>query len=117
MPGFAFPAAGPLGLSSPPYRTGIYCPVPRYYAPLRLPTALLGSLRLSLASRYLNCSQCLCPVSGSLQGESYPYNARALGQPVPLVFRLILGKETVGSPKFPSCPYECMPRSQTPVVS
>ena len=26
-------------------------------------------------------------------------------------------KETVGSPKFPSYPFEYMPRSQTPVVS
>jgi len=26
-------------------------------------------------------------------------------------------KETIGSPKFPSHPSECMPRSQTPVVS
>ena len=28
-----------------------------------------------------------------------------------------LGKEIVGPPKFPSRPGECMPRSQTPVVS
>ena len=43
--------------------------------------------------------------------------ARALDQPVPLIFRSVLGKETTGSPKFPSYPCECMPRSQTPVVS
>ncbi len=36
--------------------------------------------------------------------------------PVPLLFRL-LNKETNGSPKSPSYPFEYMPRSQTPVVS
>ena len=30
---------------------------------------------------------------------------------------LILRKETIDSPKFPSHPYGYMPRSQTPVVS
>src|SRR5262245_44512703 len=29
----------------------------------------------------------------------------------------MLYKDTIGSPKFPSHPSECMPRSQTPVVS
>ena len=29
----------------------------------------------------------------------------------------LLSKETAGSPKFPSYPFEDMPRSQTPVVS
>ena len=44
MPGFAFPAAGPVGLSSPPYRSALPASDLRYYAPLRLPSARLGSL-------------------------------------------------------------------------
>ncbi len=48
MPGFAFPPVGPLGLSSPPSRSGLM-PDHRYYAPLRLPFARLGSLRFSLS--------------------------------------------------------------------
>ena len=38
-----------------------------------------------------------------------------LGHPVRL-FR-VADKETSGSPKFPDYPFECMPRSSTPVVS
>src|SRR5512134_1759762 len=49
MPGFAFPAVGPLGLSSPPSQTGS-APALRYYAQLRLPKAHLGFLRFSLSS-------------------------------------------------------------------
>ncbi len=119
MPGFAFASVGPLGLSSPPSRPGLPSPGPRYYAPLRLPLALPGSLRLSLASRYLVCLPAF--VSPALHGTrrrvgSNPAAPRALGPPVPLLFRL-LNKETNGSPKFPSYPFEYMPRSQTPVVS
>ena len=58
-----------------------------------------------------------CPVSlGSLFGLEFP--CQRLGSclsSVPLL--LTYGKETVGSPKFPRCPPEHMPRSQTPVVS
>ena len=50
MPGFAFPSVGPLGLGSPPSRR---LSRPRYYAPRRLPIALLGFLRSSLVPRYL----------------------------------------------------------------
>ena len=54
MPDFAFPTVGPLGLGSPPSRYGrpAYT-YPRYYAPLRLPIALLWFLRSSLGPRYL----------------------------------------------------------------
>ena len=37
--------------------------------------------------------------------------------PVTLLFRLVVPKETGGSPEFPDYPCEHMPRSQTPVVS
>ncbi len=44
------------------------------------------------------------------------YIARALVVPVPLIFRLFVSKETVGYPKFVSCPSMHMPRSRIPVV-
>jgi hypothetical protein len=48
VPGVAFPTAGPLGLSSPPSPS--HFPDDRYYAPLRLPTALFG--RFASRSRF-----------------------------------------------------------------
>lgn len=59
----------------------------------------------------------LCPVAGSLAGESCPASAWSLVNPVPLIFR-DSGKEISGSHKFPSYPFGSMPRShQTPVES
>ena len=56
----------------------------RYYAPLRLPPAPLGSLRLSLASRYRACflrrSWCPSRAHGLVEAPSH---ARAFGHPVP----------------------------------
>ena len=89
---------------------------PRSYAPLRLPPAPLGALRLPLALRYLACFLPLCSVSGSLTAGS---RAPAPG----LLFTRYpsssgnLCQEADGSPKFPSHPCEYLPRSQTPVVS
>ena len=108
MPGLAFPPVGPLGLGSPPSQSVL--PDLRYYAWLRLPPAPLGSLRLSLAPRYLACSLRLCPVAGSLAAGS------SLPTPGLLVSRYpcssgILNKETDGSLQFPSYPLEYMPRS------
>ena len=48
---------GPLDIGSPPSRPQHDCGH-RYYAPLRLPRARFGSLRSSLASRYLDCFAC-----------------------------------------------------------
>ncbi len=88
----------------------------RYYTPLRLPSVPLGSLRLSLASRYLACFHgSWSPSRARDLGESSQDPARAFGHPVPPSGYLV--KETGGSPKFPSSPCEDMPRSQTPVVS
>ena len=58
----------------------------------------------------------LCSVTGSPSGWKLPYVAEALGQPVPSLFWRS-GRETDGSPKFPSCPFEHMPCSSTPVVT
>jgi len=63
MPGFTFPAVGPLDIGSPPYRpvTTLLHSDHRYYDPLRLPTALLGFLRSSLSSpNTLLASHVLC---------------------------------------------------------
>ena len=120
MPGFTFPRAGPLGLGSPPSRPALTIHSGhRYYVQLRLPHAHLGSLRITLAHRYLACPLSLCPRSCGLADRTgaYRLGAGVLGQPVPLIFRHSLSNETYGSPKFPSYPYGYMPRSRTPVVS
>jgi hypothetical protein len=89
--------------------------LPRYYAPLRLPPAHLGSLRLSLASRYRACFTVFV-VSHRAHGlVEAPRSRQGLWSPGP-PFREFCS-ETGGSPKFPSYPSEDMPRSQTPVVS
>ena len=107
MPGGAFPPVGP------------WVTVPhllRYYAPLRLPPAHLGSLRLSLASRYRACfTAFVVSLAGSWPGSKPPDHARALWSPGPPIRDV--GTETGGSPTFPRYPSEDMPRSQTPVVS
>ena len=57
MPGFAFPAVGPVGLGSPPFRSAppgapsVLCSAKTAAAPSRV-----ASLRFTLASRYLACS-------------------------------------------------------------
>ncbi len=88
----------------------------RYSATLRLPSVLLRSLHSSLAPRYLVRFLFFVfltarPAEGSsrttpgLLVSRYPSSSGA-GD-----------KETAGSLQFPNYPYECMPRSQTPVVS
>jgi len=49
MPGFTFPAVGPLDVGSPPSRPEVSSGL-RYYDQLRLPEARLGFLRFSLSS-------------------------------------------------------------------
>jgi len=115
MPGLAFPSVGRLGLASPPSRLRSGCN-PRYYAWLRLPTARLVSLHLSLAIRYPPCSLASCSACAARWGAEASRSAPGrLSQPVPLTWQVRW--ETVGSLKFPSCPLEHMPCSQTPVVS
>ena len=87
----------------------------RYYATLRLPPGPLGVLRLSLVPRYLACfprSWSPRRARGLVQASSPRQGFWSPGPP----FR-VCNKEPGGSPKFPSSPYEGMPRSQTPVVS
>src|SRR5262249_30884087 len=90
--------------------------LPRYYAPLRLPSD--PSRVASLGARFP--IPCLLrrvravPV-GLVAGSKPSGHARACGHPVPQSG--FVGKEIDGSPKFPSSPCGGMPRSQTPVVS
>jgi hypothetical protein len=117
MPGFSFPTVGPLCIGSPPTRYGL--PASRTIGTMiryDCQQPISGSL-LSLVSRYLVLLFLLCPVSlGLLFGLEF--SSQYLGSclsSVPLL--LTYHKETVGSPKFPRCPHEHLPRSQTPVVS
>ena len=107
MPGVAFPPVGPLGLSSPPSQ--VLCsaktatlPLSGRFACRSLPDTLFASVR--------SC----CPFRAYDLGEA-PRPHQGFWSPGP-PFREC-NKETEGSPKFPSYPYGCMPRSQTPVVS
>jgi len=107
MPGVAFPLVGPVGDGSPP--SSVLCfaktaalPISGRFARRSLPDTLPASAR----SWY--------PLRARGQVEA-PDHARAFGRPVPQSGHV--GKEIGGSPKFPSYPYEDMPRSQTPVVS
>jgi hypothetical protein len=79
----------------------------------RLPVS--GGFACRSPPRYLACfRRSWSPKRARDQVEALG-RARAFGHPVPLSGHVI--KETGGSPKFPSYPYGCMPRSQTPVVS
>ena len=49
-------------------------------------------------------------------GGTLHINARIL-LTLDLLIPSFLRKETFGPPKFPGYPYDCMPWSQTPVVS
>jgi hypothetical protein len=102
--------------SLPHLTVQLYVPGHRYYDPLRLPDACLGFVRFSLSSP----DTLLAPLL------SLAVQVRA---PLPSAWispRWLTGthlpdccssRKTSGSPEFPSYPHECMPWSQTPVVS
>jgi hypothetical protein len=117
--GVAFPSVAPLGLRSPPSRSvsSLTIGTTRHYDCPR-PVSSASFLTRGSIPDVLTyfVSRKSCTFSGSLSRRSLRLNARSLGQPVHLYFRRF-HQETVGSPKFPSCPCEHMPRSQTPVVS
>ena len=112
MPGFPFPAVGPLDIGSPPYRSEPSDH--RYYGPLRLPIAHLGLLRYLLSSPDTLVAPLL-----SLTGQDRALLPSARTPPRWLtgaLDRITFAKETFGSPKFPGYPCDCMPCSKTPVV-
>ena len=112
MPGFTFPSVGPLGLGSPPSRPS-NCFGHRYYDPLRLPRLHLGSLRISLDSRYLAFS--------CFRSRRFPGGGVHPSAPGPSCIPVCLSRcppQGDGGPlEFPGYPCVHMPRSQTPVVS
>ena len=112
-----FPSSETSYLISPslPWVPWVSVPhVLRYYSRLRLPTVHSGRFaRRSLPA------PCCCPFGlyPLFKARSPWGNARPApgpcGKPVapaPAVY----GREVVGSPKFPSCPYAYMPRSYRP---
>lgn len=110
---------GPLGFGSPPARS-----VPllssdlRYYAQLRLPPALLGSLRYSLSlPNTLACFRSLCPIFFWLVIGLEASRCRRGSCSASTLPLLASWWEVGGSPKFPSYPFRHMPWSRTPVVS
>ena len=115
MPGFPFPEVGPLGVGSPPYRSELSDR--RYYGQLRPPNVHLRLVRCSLSSPdTLYCSYLFvvpCGLSEKLELSFSEPGVLPKGRLPPTV----LDKETFGSPKFPGYPLNCMPCSQTPVVS
>jgi hypothetical protein len=90
--------------------------LPRYCAPLRLPTVPLGSLRVRSLPNTLSAPS-VCVPSGSQGIGSAPLAPGLLVNRYPSSSGS-KDKETGGSPKFPSFPSDGMLRSpQTPVVS
>ena len=107
LPDGAFPPVGRLGLTSPP--SPVLC------AATTATVSLSGGFACRSLPDTLPASVCLwCPLRARGRAEA-PDHARAFGHPVPHSGHV--DKETGGSPKFPSSPCGCMPRSQTPVVS
>jgi len=97
---------GPVGLGSPP--SSVLCfaktaslPISGCFARRSLPDTVPASI-----VRGVPC--------GLMLGWKPPDHARAFGRPVPQSGNMVT--EIGGSPKFPSSPCACMPRSQPPVV-
>ena len=113
-----FPPVGHSARRRLPSRGSLGSPFPTFAGTMRrydCHPARLGVLHLSLVPRYLaGCRRSWCPLRAHGRVEA-PHHARAFGHPVPHSGNMV--KETGGSPTFPSSPYGCMPRSQTPVVS
>ena len=113
MPGFTFPAVGPLDLGSPPYRSEYTDH--RYYDPLRLPNVHLGFVRSSLSSPDTLFAP-LLSLAGQVRAPLpsawiSPHWLTGTRQP-----DCCNTRKTSGSPEFPSYPHEHMPWSQTPAV-
>jgi hypothetical protein len=107
------PYSGSLGLRFPTFPTrtsyvhtpSALCSATTAHRPSRDPSLVA---RLPIPCILLFHS---CPVfSARWAGWSFP--TQRLGSCLASVPHLLTyGKETMGSPKFPSCPCECMPRS------
>ena len=107
MPGVAFPPVGPVGLGSPP--SSVLCSAKTATVPFSGRFA-----RRSLPDTWPASVRSWCP-RGARDVVETATPCQGFGSPGPPIREC--SKETGGSPKFPSYPYGCMPRSQTPVVS
>ena len=112
MPGVAVPTVGRLGLTSPPSRPDHS--EHRYNAPLRLPLPVSGRFACRSLPDTHTAPLSLCPVCGSPGLGGFP---RRQGLVYRAPYPVLFSQETGGSLKFPSCPFERMPPSQTPAVS
>ena len=83
---FLLPYSGSFGLSFATFPIKTPRPDPRYYDPLRLPTALLGVLRYSLVPRYLFPVSVffVSPTGLTVWCDTSPAGARGISIPVPL---------------------------------
>jgi hypothetical protein len=121
IPGFTFPLStvGRLGtITSPPTQPRFSHRGPRYYVPLRPPLSFpLGSLSLPPGTLLLSFV-CVPPFPVARRGAGAARSSPGLlVSRSPFSSGCIFCKETVGSPKFVSCPSMHMPRSSIPVVS
>jgi hypothetical protein len=106
------PFSGSLGSRFPTLSTFLL-PGHRYYDPLRLPRLHLGSLRISLDSRYLAFSyfhSFRCPGEGDHPSAPGRFC-------IPVCLSRWSPQGDGGSLEFPGYPCVYMPRSKTPVVS
>jgi hypothetical protein len=97
MPGLAFPPVGPVGFGSP--RSSVL---------FEAKTAYYSSRITSLVAR--ESVPCGIPMIRSLSDGGRMSTPGLLSQPAALDDRRVVVRETTGSPKFPSYPYEHMPR-------
>ncbi len=121
MPGFTFPTVGRLDNTSPPSRSAQQSDH-RYYVPLRLPKVRLRFVRYSLSAPDTLFVHLVCvsriPSNGfQTCSRELNYLLEHREYFIRYSWDLWLHKETVGSLKFPSYPFEYMPWSTTTVVS
>ena len=105
MPGVAFPPVGPVGRGFP--LSQVLCSAKT----ATLSVSKHFACRLRPATLCASVGSC-CPLRARPLVEA-PRSRQGFWAPGP-PFRAC-DKETRGSPKFPSYPYACMPRSETPV--
>ena len=121
MPGVAFPPVGPWDVGSPPSRPEAQGSRPSVlWSAKTAKSPSRGRSVLPVLPRYLVSLVLLCvpcASQGSSERREPPLQRRESLPHWSALLRLILYKETIGSPTFPSHPSACMPRSQTPVVS
>jgi hypothetical protein len=113
MPGFAFPPVGPWGHSSPPSQ--VLCSA-------TTASAHPGRYTCRSLSGTVRADRGLCPPPPTTEAKLTGPPSAPGRCPGLLICQYprssgVVRTETVGSPEFPSRPFERMPRSQTPVVT